>query len=151
MPSAHQKALVFLLENLWSNIMISCCYLHCACSMSKNWLAMMHQDYQAEKLLKRLQNKPIENHVKFKKFPKSTTVASSVWLLHSLVIIVTDALVQSYIIGSTNTYQDVALFFAITFCGLSQSWPLRFDNMGLNSEKLTTRRATSLMQRKVIS
>ena len=86
-------------------------------------------------MLKRLQNNPIENNVKFKKYPNSTTFAFSVWLLHSSVIIVADALVQSYILRSIKTYQDVALFFAITFCGLSkdQSWPLRFENMELNS------------------
>ena len=76
----------------------------------------MSQNYQAEKLLK----KTAENHVQFKKFPNSTTVAFSVWLLHGSVTNVAAALVQSYILESTNSYQDIAPFFAIAFCGLSQ-------------------------------
>ena len=128
-----------------SNIMRFSCYRHCTCSMSKNWLAIINQNYQAEKLLKRLQNNPIKNHVKFKKFPKSTHVAFS----FSLVIVLVDALVQAYILGSADQYQNVVVLFAVTFCGLSQDqwWPLRFDNMDLNSEKLTTRRSTSLFHR----
>ena len=107
----------------------------------------MNQNYQAKKLLKRLQNNPIKNHVKFKKFPKSTRVAFSFWLLHSLVIVLVDALAQAYILGSADQYQNVVVLFAVTFCGLSQdqSWPLRFDNMELNSEKLTTTISTSLL------
>ena len=103
-------------------------------------MAMMNQNYQAEKLLKRLQNNPIKNNVKFKKFPKSTHGAFSFWLLHSLVIVLGDALAQAYILGSVDQYQNVVVLFAITFCGLSQDqWgPLRLDNMKLNSEKLTT-------------
>ena len=99
----------------------------------------MNQNYQAEKLLKRLQNNPIKNHVKFKKFSKSTRVAFSFRLLHSLVIVLVDALAQTYILGSADQYQNVVVLFAVKFGGLSQDqrWPLRFDNMELNSEKLT--------------
>ena len=132
-----------------SNLMRFSCYRHCASSMSMNWMAMMYQNYQAEKLLKRLQNNPIKNHVKFKKFPKSTHVAFSFWLLHSSVIVLSDVLAQAYILGSGDQYQNAAVFFAVTFCGLSQDqwWPLIFDNMELNSKKLTTTRSTSLSHR----
>ena len=112
-------------------------------------MAMINQNYQAEKLLKRLQNNPIKNHVKFKKFPKCTHVVFSFWLLHCVVIVLVDALAQAYIVGSADQYQNVVVFFAVTLCGLSQDqwWPLRFDNMELNSEKLTTTRSTSLPHR----
>ena len=68
----------------------------------------MNQNYQVEKLLKRLQNNTIKNHGKF---PNRTNVAISFWLLHSSVIIVADARVQVYIIWSTDKYQDVARFY----------------------------------------
>ena len=58
-------------------------------------MAMMNQNYQAEKLLKLLQNNPIKNDVKF----YSTNVAFSVWLLHSSVIIVVDAVAQAYVLA----------------------------------------------------
>ena len=83
-------------------------------------MAMTNQSYQAEKLLKRLQNNPMKNHVKFKKLPKSTHVAFSFWLLHSSVIILTDAPAQAYILGSADQYQNAVVLFAVTFCGLSQ-------------------------------
>ena len=83
-------------------------------------MAMINQNYQAEKLLKRLHNNPIKNHVKFKKFPKSTHVDFSFWLLHSLVIVLVDALAQAYILGSANQYKNVVVLFAVSFCGLSQ-------------------------------
>ena len=67
----------------------------------------MNHNYQAEKLLKRLQNNPIKNHVKF----NNTNVAFSVWHLHLSVIIVADALAQAYILGSTDKYQDITLLF----------------------------------------
>ena len=129
-------------------------------------MAMKNQNYQAEKLLERLQNNPIKYHVKFKKFSKSTHVAFSCWLLHSLVIVLVGALAQAYILRSANQYQNVVVLFVVTFrelsqdqnvvvlsvvtfCGLSQDqwWTLRFDNMELNSEKLTTTRSTSLPHR----
>ena len=100
---AHEKALVFVLENMLYNIMRSYCYCHCTFSMSKNWMAMMNQNYQAEKLLKRLQNNPIKNHVKIKKIPKNTHVAFPFWLLHSSVIILADALAQAYILVRIST------------------------------------------------
>ena len=107
----------------------------------------MNQNYQAEKLLKRLQNNPIKSHVKFKKFPNSTDVAFSFWLLHSSVIVLADALAQAYILGSADQYHNAVVLFAVTFCGLSQDqcWPLRFDNMELNSEKLTTTRSNHFL------
>ena len=78
------------------NIMRSYCYRQCTYSISsKNWMAMMNQNYQAEKLLKRLQNNPIKNHVTFQKVPKSTHVAFSFWFLHSSVIVLADALPQA--------------------------------------------------------
>ena len=43
-PSEHEKALVFVLENMLSNIMRYSCYLHSACSMSKNWTTMMNKN-----------------------------------------------------------------------------------------------------------
>ena len=76
----------------------------------------MNQNYQAKKLLKQLHNNPIQNHVKF----KSTHVAFSFCLLHSLVIVLVDALAQAYILGSADQYQNAAVLFAVTFCGLSQ-------------------------------
>ena len=64
-------------------------------------------------------------------------------------IVFVDALAQVYIFGSADQYQYAIVLFAVTFCGLSQDqwWPLRFDNMELNSEKLTTTRSTSLPYR----
>ena len=103
-------------------------------------MAMMNQNYEAKQLLIRLHNNTIKN------MSNSTAhmLAFSVWLLHSLVIIVADALAQAYITGSTYTYQDIALLYAVTFCRLSQdqSWPLRVDKMELNYERLTTTRST---------
>ena len=66
--------------------------------------------------------------------------------LHSSVIVLADALAQAYFLGSADQYKKAVVFFVVTFCGLSQDqwWPLRFDNMELNSEKLTTTRSTSL-------
>ena len=83
-------------------------------------MATMNQNYQAEKLLKRLQNNPIKNHVKFKKVPKSTHVAFSFWLLHSSVIVLADALAQACIFGTADQYQNAVVLFAVTFCVLSQ-------------------------------
>ena len=116
----HKEALVFVLENLLSNLMRSPCYRHCAWSLSKNWMAMINRNYQAEKFLKRLQNNPIKNHVKFKKFPKSTHAAFSIWLLHSSVIVLADSPAQAYILGSAGQYQNAVVLFAVTFYGLSQ-------------------------------
>ena len=82
---------------------------------------MINQNYQAEKLLKRLQNNPIKNHVKFKKFPKSIHVAFSFWLLHSLVIVLVDALAQAYILGSADRYQNVVVLFAVTYVGFHKT------------------------------
>ena len=56
----HEKALVFVLENMLSNIMRFSCYRHCPWSVSTNWMTMINQNYQAEKLLKQLQNNPIK-------------------------------------------------------------------------------------------
>ena len=100
-------------------------------------------------MLKRLQNNPMKNYVKFKKFPKSTHVAFSFWLLHNFVKVLVDALARAYILGSADQYQNVVVLFAVTFCGLSQDqwWQLRFDNMELDSVKLTTTRSTSLPHR----
>ena len=69
--------------------------------------------------------------------PKSTHVAFLFWILRSSVIVLADALAQAYILGSADQYQNAVVLFAVTFCGLSQDqcWPLRFDNMELNSEK----------------
>ena len=73
----------------------------------------------------------------------------SFWLLHSLVILLVDALAQAYILGSGDQYQNVVVLFAVTFCGLSQDqwWPLRIDNNNGTSEKLTAARSTSLPHR----
>ena len=79
-------------------------------------MAMINQNYQAEKLLKRLHN----NLIKFKKFPRSTHVDFSFWLSHSLVIVLVDALAQAYILGSANQYKNVVVLFAVSSCGLSQ-------------------------------
>ena len=75
---------------------------------------MNNQNYQAEKLMKRLQNNP--------------------------VIVLADVLAQAYILGTADQYQNAVVLFAVTFYGLSQDqcWPLRIVNMKLNSEKMTT-------------
>ena len=83
-------------------------------------MAMMNQNYQAEKLMKRLQNNPIKNDVKLKKIPNSTHVAFSFWLIHSSVIVLVDVLAQAYILGSADQYQIAVVLFAVTFYGLSQ-------------------------------
>ena len=94
-------------------------------------MAMMSQNYLAEKLLKRLQNNLIKNHVKCKKFLKSTHVAFSFWLLYSLVIVLVDALAEAYILGSADQYQNVVVRFSLTFCGLSQDqWGTKIRHYG---------------------
>ena len=101
--------------------------------------------HQADKLLKQLQNNPIKKSCQIQEIPKEHTF----WLFHSFVIILVDALAQAYNLGSADQYQNVVVLFAVTFCGLAQDqwWQLRFDNMELNSEKLTTTRSTSLPHR----
>ena len=65
--------------------------------MSENWMGMMNQNYQAEKLLKRLQNNTIKI-IQEIPIPKQHKCCLSFWLLHRWVIIVVDALAQAYIL-----------------------------------------------------
>ena len=100
----HEKALVFVLKNMLSNIVRSYCYLHCTCSMSKNWMAMMNQNYQAKQLMKRLQNNRKKIMSNSRNYQKSTHVAFSFWLMHSSVIVLADVFAQAYILGSAMSF-----------------------------------------------
>ena len=65
-------------------------------------MAMLNQNYQAEKLMKRLQNNLKKIMSNSRNSQKSTHVAFSFWLMHSSVIVLADVLAQAYILGSAE-------------------------------------------------
>ena len=68
-----------------------------------------NENYRSEKLLKRLQNDPINAHVSFMKIDYEKSNVVSFWLLYSSNISVIDALAQAYTLGSNDKYEDAAL------------------------------------------
>ena len=96
-------------------------------------------NYRSEKLLKRLHNDPIVEHIQFTKLNQADAI--SFWLVHSSNITVSDALIRAYTLGSTDKYQDVALLLRhIILQAFKESkdlpWPFTADDMELNPEKL---------------
>ena len=120
-----------------SNIVRSYCYLHCTCSMSKNWMAMMNQHYQAKQLMKRLQN----NRKKSCQIQEITKRAHML-PFHSGLCTVRLSFLLMFL------HKLTSLEVRCPFCNVlsqDQCWPLRFDNMKLNSKKMTTTRSNHFL------
>ena len=87
-----------------------------------------NENYRSEKLLKRLQNDPIQ-HVSFMKIIADKSGSVSFWLVYSSKITVVDALAQAYTLGSEDKFENAALFLRSSIqqaFGESQSlpWPI---------------------------
>ena len=101
-----------------------------------------NENYRSEKLLKRLQNDPIQ-HVSFMKIIADKSGSMSFWLVYSSKITVVDALAQAYTLGSKDKFENAALLLRSNIqqaFGESQSlpWPPTSDDMELSWDPLCT-------------
>ena len=99
-----------------------------------------NENYRSEKLLKRLQNDPIQ-HVSFMKIIADKSGSMSFWLVYSSKITVVDALAQAYTLGSEDKFENAALLLRSNIqqaFGESQSlpWPPTSDDMELSCDRL---------------
>ena len=99
-----------------------------------------NENYRSEKLLKLLQNDPIQ-HVSFMKIIADKSGSMSFWLVYSSKITVVDALAQAYTLGSEDKFENATLLLHSNIqqaFGESQSlsWPPTSDDMELNCDRL---------------
>lgn len=146
MSAAHEKALVSVLEHIQTHVVqqnevlrLSSLRLLYVEELKRN--GYENSNYRSEKLLKRLQNDPIKDHVYFTKVDHDKADAISFWLVYSSNITVSNALARAYTLGSADKYQDVALLLRHNILRAFREskdlpWPPIADDMELSSEKL---------------
>ena len=114
MAAAHKKALVSVLAHIQTHVVqqnevlrltsLRLLYIE---ELERN--GYENSSYRSEKLLKRIQNDPINDHVSFTKVDHDKADAVSFWLVYSSNITVADAIARAFTLGSADKYQDVAL------------------------------------------
>ena len=91
-------------------------------------------NYRSEKLMNRLQNNPINDHVSFAKVGANKI---SVWVVYNSCISVSDALVFAYKVSTKDKYLDVALSLHENILQASQDsteqpWPVTADSLEIS-------------------
>ena len=113
MSPAHEKAFISVLKHIETQVVqqnevlqLSSLRLLYIEELKSN--GYENSNYRSEKLLKRLQNDPIKEHIHFTKVDHDKADAISFWLVYSSNITVSNALARAYTLGSTDKYQNVA-------------------------------------------
>ena len=106
-----------------------------------NTLCKSLENYSSEKLLKRLQNDSVKEHVSFLKVDHDKLDAISFWLVYNSDVSVNNASAQTYTIGSKYKYQKAALLLRSSILpaykdSKSLPWPLTLDDMNLSCDSL---------------
>uniref|UniRef100_UPI00358E566E uncharacterized protein n=1 Tax=Myxine glutinosa TaxID=7769 RepID=UPI00358E566E len=146
MSAAHEKAFNSVLEHIQTQVIqqnkvlqLSSLRLLYVEELKLN--GYENSNYRSEKLLKRLQNDPIKEHIHFTKVDHDKCDVISFWLVHSSNITVSNALARAFTPGSTNKNQNVALQLrqgilqAFRECK-DQPWPPTAEDMELNPEDI---------------
>uniref|UniRef100_UPI00358F9AD5 uncharacterized protein n=1 Tax=Myxine glutinosa TaxID=7769 RepID=UPI00358F9AD5 len=146
MSAAHEKAFNSVLEHIQTQVIqqnkvlqLSSLRLLYVEELKLN--GYENSNYRSEKLLKRLQNDPIKEHIHFTKVDHDKCDVISFWLVHSSNITVSNALARAFTLGSTNKNQNVALQLrqgilqAFRECK-DQPWPPTAEDMELNPEDI---------------
>ena len=145
MLAAHEKVLASVRDHVQihvvqQNEVLRLCSLRLLFIKELKWNGYENENYRSEKLLKRLQNDPIQ-HVSFMKVipDKSATISS--WLVYSSKISVVHAVAQAYTLGTEENFKNAALLLRnniLQASGESKSlpWPPMSDDMELSCDKL---------------
>ena len=146
MSAAHEKAFMSVLEHIQTHIIqqnevLQLCSLRLLYVEQIKLNGYENSNYRSEKLMKRLQKDPINEHINFTKVEHCKADAISFWLVYSSYITVSSALAQAYTLGSRDEPQNVALQLRNTILqAFSESkdlpWPPIADDMELISEDL---------------
>lgn len=114
MSAAHDKAIISVLNYIELHVVqenevlrLSTLRSMYVSELTRN--GYENSNYRSEKLLKRLQNDPIKDHVSFAKVNDDKPGAISFWLVYNSNITVSNALERAYTLGGTDMYQDIAL------------------------------------------
>jgi len=146
MSAAHEKAFVSVLKHIETQVVqqnevlqLSSLRLLYIEELKSN--GYENSNYRSEKLLKRLQNDPIKEHIHFTKVDHDKADAISFWLVYSSNITVSNALARAYTLGSTDKYQNVALLLRQNILqafkeSKDQPWPPTADDMELTPENI---------------
>ena len=137
LSAAHDKAFASVLEVIQTRIILQNEVLQLS-SLRLTYIAELkkngyeNQNYRSEKILKRLQNNPINDHISFTKTHPEKGDAISFWLIYSSNITVSNSLAQAYTLGTTGKCQDVALHLCSSILQAysetaAQVWPTADD------------------------
>ena len=147
MLAAHEKALASVQDHIQihvvqQNEVIRLSSLRLLFIEELKWNGYENENYRSEKLLKRLQNDPIQ-HVSFMKIIADKSGSMSFWLVYSSKITVVDALAQAYTLGSEDKFENAALLLRSNIqqaFGESQSlpWLPTSDDMELSWDPFFT-------------
>jgi hypothetical protein len=103
MSAAHEKALVSVWEHVQTHViqqnevlLLSSLRLLYIEELKRNGYESENEKYRSEKLLKRLQNDPIKDHISFMKVYHAKFDAILFWLVYSSNISIIDALARAY-------------------------------------------------------
>ena len=146
LSAAHDKAVASVLELIQTRIILQNEVLQLS-SLRLTYIAESkkngyeNQNYRSEKLLKRLQNNPINDHISFTETHTEKGDAISFWLVCGSNITLSNALAQAYTLGTTDKCQDVALHLRSSILQAysetaAQVWPPTVDDMEIGNVNL---------------
>lgn len=146
MSAAHEKEFTLVREKIETHVVqqnevIQLTSLRLTYVQELRRVGCENDNYRCEKLLRRLQNDPINDRIDFTKVQHRTNHRVSFWFVHSSKISVSEALAQAYHLGAADKYQAVALLLRGDILdAFSKSedlpWPPTANNMELRCGKV---------------